>query len=181
MTLRARLSITVLVAALGCGVGRQSISVASPGAEGGSCYGSGACNAGLACRKNVCVRYTDNRDRTVTDSRTGLVWQQTVDVDVFRTWDDAKTYCADLPLVGGGWRLPARHELQSLVVLGQTPMKPTIDRVAFPNTPDTLLDFFWSSTPYVDAAASVAWAIHFADGKSEYIGHVYAHRVRCVR
>lgn len=50
----------------------------------------------------------------VTDHVTGLEWQQTSD-DTRRNWDEANSYCAVPPLDGGGWRMPSKHELLSLV------------------------------------------------------------------
>jgi hypothetical protein len=59
--------------------------------------------------------YVDNKNGTVTDTRTGLVWQQ-ADDGVARTWADAGPYCENLVLGGyGDWRLPRIDELETLV------------------------------------------------------------------
>lgn len=57
---------------------------------------------------------TDNGDGTVTDDITGLIWQKQAD-GTKRTWEEALTYCQDLPLPGSGWRLPNVKELASIL------------------------------------------------------------------
>src|SRR4051812_8231707 len=82
-------------------------------------------------------RYSQAR-KTVKDNLTGLVWQQSVDSGMYN-WDDAKTYCQQLQLDGGGWRLPTCNELLTLV--DPTQSSPAlIDSTAFRNTPAT---YFW--------------------------------------
>ncbi|MBI5479639.1 MAG: DUF1566 domain-containing protein [Deltaproteobacteria bacterium] len=90
-------------------------------------------------------------------------------------WDQAKAYCAGLVTDGGvaGWRLPTRIELVSIVDYWRD--NPAIDPVAFPSTPS---DFFWSSSPYVNAPP-LGWGVGFADGTAWYSGP--SARVRCVR
>jgi hypothetical protein len=79
-------------------------------------------------------RYTVNTD-TVVDTATGLTWQRALPGGT-RTLAEAKSYCADLSLAGigaGGWRLPRRLELESIVDRGTC--DPSIDATAFPSTP----------------------------------------------
>lgn len=115
----------------------------------------------------------------VTDSATMLTWQRALDVSHY-TWDDAKTYCASLTLAGGGWRLPTKDELLSIVdaSFGVRREDPLIDPTAFPNTPSAA---FWSSSssPYV--GTGFAWAVHFNDGSSTSEPPSSTYRVRCVR
>ena len=59
-------------------------------------------------------RYVDNRDGTVTDTKTGLMWAATDNGDPIN-WKDARSYCQNYS--GGGhtdWRLPTLAELASL-------------------------------------------------------------------
>jgi hypothetical protein len=111
----------------------------------------------------------------VKDNLTGLVWQQSVDSGMYN-WDDAKTYCQQLQLDGGGWRLPTCNELLTLV--DPTQSSPAlIDSTAFRNTPAT---YFWSASPFVDDSGQ-AWFVNFNYGSANRIGTTTPYRVRCVR
>ena len=57
--------------------------------------------------------YTDNGDGTVTDTSTGLRWQQ---AGSNKTWEQALAYCEGLDISGyTDWRLPTIKELRGLV------------------------------------------------------------------
>ena len=59
-------------------------------------------------------RFVDNRDGTVTDTRTGLMWAQTDNMGHI-TWHDAKLYCENFILSEyNDWRMPTIEELRSL-------------------------------------------------------------------
>lgn len=67
------------------------------------------------------TRYIDNQDGTITDTRTGLMWQEGyayAETGNYINWYDANDYIAQLNLrkLGGhaDWRLPDRLEIQSL-------------------------------------------------------------------
>ena len=69
-------------------------------------------------------RYTDNGDGTLTDSATGLMWQESygyAETGKYINWYEAEHYVEDLNLrqLGGhtDWRLPNKLELQSLYEL----------------------------------------------------------------
>ena len=114
---------------------------------------------------------------TVTDTVTGLVWQQPAASATY-AWPAAITYCQDLSLGGvsaGGWRLPTRIELLSIV--DSTQSNPAMNRVFFPGTP---MNWFWSSSPYASNTGS-AWLVTSYDGSTAYLGGSYAYQVRCVR
>lgn len=120
--------------------------------------------------------YTDNKDGTVKDNVTGLVWQQAVAPATY-IWQAAKDYCTTLTLAGGGWRLPTRIELVSLVDF--TKVNPSINSAFFPSTP---ADAFWSSSPYVVAGlAGNAWQVTFSGGGSGSYGMSNSKNVRGVR
>ena len=73
-------------------------------------------NAGYATNS-----FADNGDGTVTDTATGLMWQQ-ADDGVARDWGEALAYAEDLTLAGhGDWRLPNAKELQSIVDYSRSP------------------------------------------------------------
>jgi hypothetical protein len=70
-------------------------------------------------------RFPDNGDGTVTDTCTGLMWQEADDGNT-RTWCNALDYCENLPLAGfNNWRLPNLRELQSIIDYGNR--DPAID------------------------------------------------------
>jgi Protein of unknown function (DUF1566) len=53
-------------------------------------------------------------EETWSDSSSGLTWQVTSSDDSM-PFDDAKSYCNNLSLDGGGWHLPTISELRSLI------------------------------------------------------------------
>ncbi len=115
----------------------------------------------------------DAASETVKDLSTGLVWQRGFSEGAM-TWNDAKKYCKGLVLAGGGWRLPGKEELLTLV---DKSTRPTIDAAAFlmPGT-----DWFWSATT-VERDARLAWYVDFGTGVAMPSGVGYVPRVRCVR
>ena len=67
------------------------------------------------------TRFTDNLDGTISDTLTGLMWQESyayVETGNYINWYDANEYIAALNAkkLGGhaDWRLPDRLEIQSL-------------------------------------------------------------------
>lgn len=131
--------------------------------------------------------FNDNGNGTVTDTTSGLTWQQSIDATV-RNWEEALTYCENLELPAGqtDWRLPNIKELQSLV--DTTTYGPAIDTTLLP----TNLGDYWSSThgwtyshhdgKYIPSGAwSIYFSTDFSDGyvnKSPVSIDTFA---RCVR
>jgi len=121
--------------------------------------------------------YADNGDGTVTDTSTGLMWQQQAGSST-QTWEQALAYCEGLNLGGyTDWRLPTVKELQSLVDYSR--YYPAINTTYFPNA---AASWYWSSTSGVDRTAS-AWGVDFAvglvgvyNGSKSYAGYVLAVR-----
>ena len=101
----------------------------------------------------------DNGDGTVTDTKTGLMWQKAEAGT--KTWKEAIAYCESLVLAGhSDWRLPDLNELQSIVdSIGDNP---SIYRTAFP---DTTSYTFWSSTTK-DGATDHALVMLLKGGES---------------
>jgi Protein of unknown function (DUF1566) len=110
---------------------------------------------------------------TVTDSRTGLVWELTTNVSTY-TWDSAQAHCGGL---GGGWRLPTENELLTLV--DPTRVSPSID----PSFANTLQESYWSSTVWQDESIPFgAWGVRFREGTYFLnFDRTSPWRVRCVR
>ena len=116
------------------------------------------------------TNYTDNGDGTVKDNVTGLVWQKTVSASLY-TLQQAQTYCGTLGLAGGGWRLPSRIELISIVDF--TKYNPAINTTFLPFTPNSNYMF----SPF---ASSPAFDVDFDYGFVQAGGAGSAF-VRCVR
>ena len=115
-----------------------------------------------------------NGDGTVTDTSTGLMWQQQTAGPM--TWEEAISYCEGLSLGGyNDWRLPNRNELQSLV--DYTRYCPAIDTTVFPGT---MSSNYWSSTTCA-YYTSYAWCVGFHDGFVYYDGKSSSYYVRAVR
>jgi hypothetical protein len=108
------------------------------------------------------AKLVDNGDGTVTDTNTGLMWQQ--DEAGTMTWTEALSYCENLQLANyADWRLPNRNELQSLIDYSKH--DPAIDTVAFP---DVTSSDYWSSTTYVNNSV-FAWIVYFGSGGVGYV------------
>jgi hypothetical protein len=141
-----------------------------------------ACAKDKVCTlKGHCVlpSYTVNGDGTVTDDRTGLVWQQDAP-SVLYTWSDiaapgsAQAYCASLSFAGGGWVVPTLSQLYSLAEFGPDP---SIDSTVFPSTPGAS---FWSADP--STSVGEAWAVNFDDAYTLAWGTASSTLyVRCVK
>lgn len=114
----------------------------------------------------------------VTDSTTTLQWQDDYSDNggniKTSTWTGAIDYCEALALDGGGWRLPNKKELLSLV--DYTTYSPSIDAVFSNNISSN----YWSSTTSGDFT-SYAWIVHFRNGDASYYNKSSTCCVRCVR
>lgn len=125
--------------------------------------------------------FTNNGNGTVTDSTTGLMWQQ--GEAGWNIWTRSKSYCEGLSLGGqSGWRLPTITELTSLIDLKFR--DPTIDTTYFPGT---VSSNYWSSTAYL---GNLCWTVYFGtlgskDGvvKDHIETNYYTQggNIRCVR
>jgi hypothetical protein len=122
----------------------------------------------------VMPSYTrDDAKKIVTDHITGLEWQDDVEL-VSESWEGAKTYCANLSLDGGGWRLPTQKELWGITHHSRN--HPTINPVFM----HTESDNYWSSTSptwYKDGA----WGVNFYYGSVHVYHKNNSYYVRCVR
>jgi len=131
--------------------------------------------ADLGIDGGAAPRFTDLGDGTVGDNNgSGLVWQHGFSPEI-QNHAASITYCASLPL-DGGWRLPTRDELFSIVDTMRS--DPAIDTSFFPGTPST---FFWSSSPFPDLP-SHWWGVNFSLGSPNgFDVGTNMHHVRCVR
>lgn len=167
---------------------------------GGTCSASSDCSSNATCCDGAQQRCEATRlpagdgpdsgqfvistdGLSVADTITGLVWQRDASgprdgcaAVATCTLAEAKTYCAALVLGGvSGWRVPARMEL--LTIVDFTRQKPSIDPIAFPNTP---AEWFWISGPCPAAGGSRCY-VNFNYGYSYDTDVGDQLRVRCVR
>jgi hypothetical protein len=125
--------------------------------------------------------YTDNGDGTITDDRTGLMWEKLSDdgsihdKDALHTWSNAfavKIAGLNTMAFAGhtDWRLPNVAELQSIVSYGAAnpAVSPAFNTACVPactvlTCSCTRFDLHWTSTSYQNFQ-QYAWFVHFADG-----------------
>mgnify|MGYP003648745510 CR=1 FL=1 len=118
------------------------------------------------------MRFTDNQDGTITDTETGLMWQQgTMEK---KDWDHAILACSELNLAGHkDWRLPTIKELFSIVDFERH--DPACDPVFNAQSYG-----YWSSSTYQDTSAG-AWRVYFNGGGTDATGKTLGYYVRAVR
>ena len=116
----------------------------------------------------------DAAQMTVTDMRTGLVWQQTISTSYY-TLADASAYCVGIRsgFTSAGFRLPTFKELMTL--LDPTRNNPPVYVKAFPNTP---AEWFWTAS---DRNPMGVAAVSFMSGETGFFAASDSLRVRCVR
>jgi hypothetical protein len=153
-------------------------------------------------------RFADNRDGTVTDKLTGLVWLKNSSCTMFssedrirlnqRSWGEAIRAANSLASLScglddgsipGDWRLPNLRELLSLVHYG-------FDGPALPSTDGTekwtegypfngiQLSYYWSSTSKGDSnsnSTALAWFINMSTGITSFGSKGYSASIWPVR
>lgn len=130
-------------------------------------------------------KFVINSNGTLTDNRTGLIWQRCAAGQVWTgtgcsgepaqfSQDEADEVTSDFAGYTD-WRLPRVRELQTIVKYENH--SPAIDVDAFPNTSNT---FFWTSSR-CPVLSTNYWAVNFNDGAigSRYMESRYL--VRLVR
>jgi len=101
--------------------------------------------------------FTLNGNGTVTDTITGLMWQQTDGGEM--TIENATTYCSTLTLAGyTDWRLPNAHE--SFSILNQQNVNPSLDNLVFPTS---LAEYWWTSDKQANDNTKI-WATNAGGG-----------------
>ncbi|MCP4110553.1 MAG: DUF1566 domain-containing protein [Desulfobacteraceae bacterium] len=118
--------------------------------------------------------FIDNGNGTISDSATGLMWQQ-YDSKKGMNWKDALKYAENLNLGGHDtWRLPNAKELQSIVDYTRSPDttgSPAINPIS--QTSSVLNEggnkdypYYWSSTTHLDGPVPEKNAVYIAFGKA---------------
>ncbi|MFN2426809.1 MAG: DUF1566 domain-containing protein [Candidatus Binatia bacterium] len=131
--------------------------------------------------------FTNNGNGTITDGRTGLMWELLTDDGTIHDWNNTYTWAAAFTKVNdlntavfGGhsdWRVPNVREVQSLVDFGRT--APTIDPVFSSgfvvgcgpaSCSLTQSGLYWTSTS-VQTSPSFHWAWYVSFGAGSTDGH----------
>ncbi|KJU87105.1 secreted protein containing DUF1566 [Candidatus Magnetobacterium bavaricum] len=116
-------------------------------------------------------RFTDNRDQTVTDNLTGLIWAKDAGTPTAGnctggkiTWQAALDYVVCLNassyLGYSNWRLPNIKELQSITNMGEAYVALWLNSQGFTSVQSSR---YWSSTTYA-RSTSYAWVVPMYDG-----------------
>jgi len=106
--------------------------------------------------------FVNNGDGTITDTSTGLMWQQAI-ASTEMTWEKALSYCEGLSLAWyTDWRLPNIKELWSIVDYQRC--NPAIDTDYFSDSWSPISFFpFWSSTTSARFGTH-SWYIDYTHG-----------------
>jgi len=121
----------------------------------------------------VFAAFVNNGNGTVTDTTTGLMWQQ-ADDGIARTWEQALAHCEGSTLANQtDWRLPNTRELKSIV--DDSRFDPAIDPVFSCRS-----YVYWSGTT-VAYGPHYAWGVDFYYGDGGWGNKDDTGYVRCVR
>ncbi|NQY94999.1 MAG: DUF1566 domain-containing protein [Campylobacteraceae bacterium] len=128
--------------------------------------------------------YTNNKNGTISDNTTGLMWQKTFSNKL--SWNEALNYANNSKLAGySDWRIPTIKELYSLInfsgVTGSGSSKSSsVPNNAKPYINTSYFDFeysptnryidaqYWTQTDYVSTTmngAKTFFGVNFADGR----------------
>jgi len=132
------------------------------------------------------TNYTDNKDGTITDNYTNLLWvkctQGMTGTDCkngspsLREWSKARVECEGLKLANKtGWRLPTLKELQSIVDSASS--EPAINKTFFPKTSN---DPYWTDTSPAQYLGS-KFTVIFSNGSVYFKDAGNFGATRCVK
>lgn len=118
-------------------------------------------------------RFTDNKDGTITDNTTNLMWQKKGEA-ITRKWEEAKDYSKTITLAEhNDWRLPTIEELISIV--NYRKYTPSIHPIF-----DCVSGCYWSDSTYA-SSNGFAWYVNFAIGVVDRFSKFNDYYVRYVR
>jgi hypothetical protein len=118
-------------------------------------------------------QFVDNNDQTISDTATGLMWQQN-DSDS-SNWDDALAQCGSATTAGyTDWRLPDAKELQSIVDYTRSPdttasaaISPLFNATSIVNEAgQTDWGYYWASTTHLTYDGDGSNAVYVAFGRA---------------
>ena len=120
--------------------------------------------------------FIDNKDGTISDLATGLMWQQDDD-GTMRDWENSLLYAENLTLSDyNDWHLPNAKELQSIVDYTHSPKttnSPAINAIFSTteiNDPDGnqgQYPYFWTGTGHLDGTNLYSGAVYIAFGEAQ--------------
>jgi len=120
------------------------------------------------------TNYRDNGDQTITDTVTGLMWQQAASTSAM-VWSATGPYCASQATGGhADWRVPTKIELSSLFDYGRTGK--VFNSAVFSGPGD----YYWTSTVMASISGN-AWTVNFSSGSVYQYAMSMTYYVRCVR
>lgn len=144
-----------------------------------NCGGCGIqCGAGESCNDGVCGADRNYAlwplpvtplssesyllsDGIAVDNSTRLNWQRGTS-QAMLTRQEARQYCYELGLEGGGWRLPTSMEMLTLVDYSRT--RPAIELTTFQNTPPAGVFWVTERPSYPEGSVdSIGW--DFTEGR----------------
>jgi hypothetical protein len=151
----------------------SKVSVPINGLSGKYYFGAVVASSKKASTKQVSIlRYSADGNDTVTDHKTGLMWQRSDDGQL-RNWTDAGQYCVDLGLGGYvDWRVPSIEELLTIVDFSRT--DPAIDPVFSCHS-----WFYWSGSTV--AGYADGWYVDFKWDETKFWNKGSIFYTRCVR
>lgn len=131
-------------------------------------------------------RWSVKDEGVLIDNFTDMEWTQRDNLTDIN-WIDAKTYCAELRLDGGGWRLPTMAELSRIFAAGRNDTT-ACGSYRRRNLTCQVSSKFYLTGPFVWSAdvgkrTSEAWDIYLVNGArySYDISRAGAARALCVR
>lgn len=120
-------------------------------------------------------QFIDNKDGTITDVATGLMWQQE-DSKIGMDWESALNYAEELTLAGyDDWHLPNAKELHSIVDYTRSPQTTnsaaidpifSISSIHDPNG-NKNYPYFWTGTTHLDGVNPYSSAVYIAFGEAQ--------------
>ncbi|MFP4402486.1 MAG: DUF1566 domain-containing protein, partial [Candidatus Nanoarchaeia archaeon] len=99
---------------------------------------------------------------TMYDTITNLCWEKNPSTSSYE-YSEAQTHCSGVATAGGGWRLPDKAELMTLLYHdGPDSTDTRLDSMGFNGIQNSN---YWSNTLYV-SSSSDAYFVYFNDGGS---------------
>jgi hypothetical protein len=131
-------------------------------------------------------RFRDNQNGTITDTKTGLMWQKYGKASVRLKWQAAIEYCKNFGLAEySDWRLPTIDELKALLNItvgdGRTKIEKNrhnyLNNNGFRNLQST---DYWSASTYA-GNTNKAWYVYMFSGNVYYANKDHYGYVLAVR